>query len=370
MAKPFYVAIDLNFNEIQNGVLQNLATAPANAPKGAFYYDTDDDRALLNIGTAGTPVWKKLLTEDDGSASFAGLTDTDITTPSAGQLPIYDGVSDWVNKSVSGDISLSAAGVATIASDAVTYDKMQDTTAADVVLGKVGAAGTVSEVSVITDMASASASSLVYSSVVKAYIDGLVDTTLKAPDSWDASGGTFPTDYKGSGVVSEGDTFYITVAGTMGSGTVVNVGDLIVANTDTPGQTDANWYVLESNRDQATESVAGVAKIATQAITDAGTNDTDIVTPLKLETFVANTSITRKYAADFLTTDWVGGSAPYTLTIAAATHGLGATKYLEVSVYEDGAPNVKIEVDISISDAGEVVITSNTVLDGHIVIVG
>ena len=122
----------------------------------------------------------------------------------------------------------------------------------------------------------------------KDYVDGIVDTTLKAPDVHDASGGSFPTDYKGSGSVDEGDAFYISVAGTLGSGTIVNVGDMIVANTDNPGQTDANWYVLESNRDQATESILGVAKIATQAIVDAGTNDTDYITSLKLATYLTN----------------------------------------------------------------------------------
>jgi hypothetical protein len=156
--------------------------------------------------------------------------------------------------------------------------------------------------------------------VDKAYVDGLVDTTLKSPDSHDASTTNFPTDYKGSGTVAEGDTFYITVAGTMGTGTTVNVGDLIVANTDTPGQTDANWYVLESNRDQATESILGVAKLATQAIADAGVNDTDIITPLKLATYLSNASITEITASNGLTKTVnniaLGGTLTSTTTLA------------------------------------------------------
>lgn len=124
----------------------------------------------------------------------------------------------------------------------------------------------------------------------KQYVDGLLDVTLKTPDSWDASVGTFPTDYKGSGVVADGDTFYVTVAGTMGS-TVVNVGDLLVAKVDSPAQVDANWFVLESNRDQATESIKGVAEIATQAEVDAGTDDERIVTPLKLRSLLDDEEI-------------------------------------------------------------------------------
>lgn len=106
-----------------------------------------------------------------------------------------------------------------------------------------------------------------------------------ASDEWDASVNAYPTTFKG-GTINDGNSFYITAAGTMGS-TVVNIGDLLVAKSDTPGQIDANWFVVESNRDQATENILGLAKIATQVETDAGTDDSKIVTPLKLENRLA-----------------------------------------------------------------------------------
>lgn len=44
------------------------------------------------------------------------------------------------------------------------------------------------------------------------------------------------------------------------------------------------WVVhLDESSQQATETVKGIAELATQAETDAGTNDTNIVTPLKLK---------------------------------------------------------------------------------------
>lgn len=115
-----------------------------------------------------------------------------------------------------------------------------------------------------------------------AQVDALVDPTLKVPEAFTPTG-TYPVTYDGAAVM-KGDSFRITAAGTMGAVTV-NAEDLLIALIDTPAQVDANWQVVESNRDQATETVKGVAKLATQVVADAGTNDTDIITALKLANF-------------------------------------------------------------------------------------
>lgn len=63
---------------------------------------------------------------------------------------------------------------------------------------------------------------------------------------------------------------------------------------------------------QATESVEGLAKIATQALTNAGINDTDFITPLKLATWISSRTFT---------------STEQTITSASQAtipHGLGA----------------------------------------------
>lgn len=115
----------------------------------------------------------------------------------------------------------------------------------------------------------------------KGYVDGLIDNTLKPAEAFTPAG-SWPTTYGGN-AVQNGDTFRVAAAGTVGS-TTVNAEDLLIANVDSPGQTDSNWQVLESNRDQASESVKGVAKIATQAqVEDVNaSNNENIVTPQKL----------------------------------------------------------------------------------------
>src|SRR5690625_127925 len=110
-----------------------------------------------------------------------------------------------------------------------------------------------------------------------------VDAGLKTPEPIDCS--TNP-NYPAA---ERGDTYKVTGAGKIGgsSGEAVEVGDLIVCTTDNAGGTQAqvgqHFFIVQSNIDQATETVAGFAKLATQAIVDAGTNDDTIVTPKKLQ---------------------------------------------------------------------------------------
>lgn len=88
-----------------------------------------------------------------------------------------------------------------------------------------------------------------------------------------------------------GDTWIITVAGTVG-GQTVEVGDQIIYST-------SGWFILQSNLVQATETIPGYVRLATQAEVGAGTNDSAAITPLKLATEI---NITKPRPKQFTTT--------------------------------------------------------------------
>jgi len=77
---------------------------------------------------------------------------------------------------------------------------------------------------------------------------------------FDASANLFPAT-GGSGIggaIQKGDTWVITVGGTL-NGQVVTAGDLIIALVDNPAQVGANWTAVENNIGYVPENVANKA---------------------------------------------------------------------------------------------------------------
>jgi len=83
---------------------------------------------------------------------------------------------------------------------------------------------------------------------VFAYIDGLVSGVFNYRTVFDASAGTWPTTGWSwtAWAIKKWDCWKISVAGTLGWNPI-QVGDMIIANSTTPGQTNSKWDTLNTN---------------------------------------------------------------------------------------------------------------------------
>jgi hypothetical protein len=104
---------------------------------------------------------------------------------------------------------------------------------------------------------------------VKTYADGLVAGLLDDRGSYDASVNVWPSSGGSgtAGAILKGDLWYISVAGTLG-GVDVSVGSSIRALIDTPGQTAANWDILNVGLGYVPENVSNKVTSISGASTD------------------------------------------------------------------------------------------------------
>lgn len=297
MAKqPIRVDLDLNQNELQNAVIQNLASAPANPIAGQVYFNTTDNMQYIYDGTN----WITGKTYSEGSG-------IDITN---------DVIS--IDNSVTGatkcKITYNNQGLVTAGADLAAGD-IPDLSATYVATTQLG---------VSNGVATLDNDGKVPSSQLPSYVDDVIDSYIVSGATALSAGWLSKTD-GGSALTPETDKIYVVLS----SGEYQN---------KTYRWSGSTYVEISSSPAQATESTAGIAAIATQAEVNTGTNDTKFVTPLKLATLLSGKVISANNTA------LTASSGVVTWNI---TNSIGTTSVL-VQVFEI-ATNTQVMAEVAVT---------------------
>jgi len=325
MAKSFLVDINLNKNELQNAIVQNLATNPSNPKPGQVYFNTTTNRFRVytgtewdEMGTGGGTVTSVDAANTDGSLTISGNpitssgtitvdhTNTISAVTTSGIYPIKVDANGHITETGTalGNVSTTAAGLLPAFSsanqsstavatndyvwDATTnkYSKLpanafKDTTYTDGTAGYTLKAKQDSEGNQINTTyaplaspaftgtptapkatAGDSSDQIATTSFVSEAL-GAVSGAMHFKGTV-GTGGTAGTSLPTSGVTI-GDTYKVVSDGTY-AGQSAEVGDLFIATATTP-----TWAYVPSGDDAAVTSITAGTGLTGGTITTTGT---------------------------------------------------------------------------------------------------
>jgi len=273
---------------------------------------------------------------------------------------------------------------------------------------------------------SATSSQLATADVIKSYVDSEItniETEITSIGTlvggFSALAGALPTTGSGdAGAIDSGDFWRITEAGDIAGLGHLEIGDALVAAANGAALA-ADYFVLQANITDAVTSDGNGSVVNGIPVFDStlGTTVTDSGATFDPATGIMNipaageyqingvnvldgidesyvqvdetgninlpagaeyringvnvldaiTGVSYKYAAAFNdSTDWVGASAPYTFSVLAATHALGATQDMLIGVKDSTGQSV--EVGELVDASGNVTLTSNAKFAGRVVL--
>ena len=351
-SKKWVVDLNLNQNELQNPVLQNLASAPANPKAGQAYFNTADDTVYVYDGTN----WIDALSQGDytfqnGVELVSGTRNVQIKLGTSSNVSL-SADSNGLAASVA-DASTTAKGVIEIATDGECTTGTSEVLAVNPKqlatkvnkLSSAPSAGTYTKVTINADGLVTTGANLAASDIPD--ISSTYVTTARIGAANGVAGldgdGKVPSSQLPSYVDDVVDTYIVSGATALSSGWLSltdggsaltpETGKIYVVLTDgeyknkTYRWSGTTYVEISSAPGQATESTAGIAEIATQGDCTTGTNDTKIVTPLKMATYTSGMA----KAFHVNNTALTASSGVCTWSI---TNSLGS-KYVQVHVYEE-----------------------------------
>lgn len=336
--KKVLVNLDLNKNQLLNATIQNLATDPETGIKGQVYFNTVSNTLKVYNGTtwvdAGiqgvawgditgsinnqTDLKNALDAKVDTNVAITGATKCKITYDTKGlvtsgaDLEASDipalatnkvtTVADYTKASAAGAIGTadslnSALGKLEYKADAavvanaaitpstkckITYDaKGLVTAGADLTSTDIPDLSatylTTTLKGAVNGLAELDAEGKVPSTQLPSYVDDVIDSYVVSGATALTAGWLSATD-GGTAFTPETGKIYV----------VLSAGEYLNKTYRWSGST---YVEISASPAQATEAAAGIAEIATQAETYAGSDDYKIVTPLKLMTFIGNCNL-------------------------------------------------------------------------------
>lgn len=331
------VDLNLDGNELQNAVIQNLGSAPANPKAGQIWYDTSTNLIYYYDGTTSKAVGYLPIAS---SSVLGGIkVGTNLTiNPSTGELSIAD-----ASESTKGVIEIATDTEASTGTDTVRAINAKQLATkvsknSDIVAGTatkitydskglVTAGGSLlasdipdisatyvpqTSVGVANGVASLDNEGKVPSTQLPSYVDDVIDAYIVSGATALSAGWLSATD-GGSALTPETAKIYVVLT----DGAYKN---------KTYRWSGTTYVEISSSPGQATESAPGIAELATQTEVNTGTDDERIVTPLKLAVYV--NGMTKKITASNGALTSSSGICTWTISNTLSTADV------EVRVYE------------------------------------